>query len=236
MFGALLVLWQFALAGPPEKPGNPGLPGCLAEVADLQVQIADLEAEIEELKNKAFVPQTGQTTCFDFNENNKVIEIECTDTGQDGDIKAGVEWPSPRFEDNGDGTVTDHLTGLVWLKNANCFDKRTWFEALEDSNTLMNGECGLSDDSEEGDWYLPNVRQLHSLIDYGTTRPAITDGHPFDDIPPFSEEQDPVYWTSSNQDVVNSASVWTVNIRSGSVRNPYNRTKNFYVWPVRGGN
>ena len=37
--------------------------------------------------------------------------------------KKGVAWPNPRFTDNGNGTVTDNLTGLIWLKNANCFGK-----------------------------------------------------------------------------------------------------------------
>ena len=32
-----------------------------------------------------------------------------------------MQSPSPRFTDNNDGTVTDNLTGLVWLKNANLF-------------------------------------------------------------------------------------------------------------------
>jgi hypothetical protein len=55
----------------------------------------------------AAVERTGQTMSFA--------------AGDDGDIKAGVPFPSPRFTDNGDGTVTDHLTGLIWLKNAYCF-------------------------------------------------------------------------------------------------------------------
>ena len=36
--------------------------------------------------------------------------------GDDGDLKKGVAWPEARFIDNGDGTVTDGLTGLTWLK------------------------------------------------------------------------------------------------------------------------
>ena len=61
------------------------------------------------------LPQTGQTTCWDKNGN----VIPCAGTGQDGDIQAGVAWPNPRFTDNGDGTVTDNLTGLMWTQNAN---------------------------------------------------------------------------------------------------------------------
>ena len=53
------------------------------------------------------VPKTGQTVSYA--------------TGDDGDLQKGVAWPDPRFTDNSDGTVTDNLTGLIWLKNANCF-------------------------------------------------------------------------------------------------------------------
>ena len=53
------------------------------------------------------VHKTGQTTSYA--------------TGDDGDLEKGVAWPNPRFTDNSDGTVTDNLTGLIWLKNANCF-------------------------------------------------------------------------------------------------------------------
>ena len=35
--------------------------------------------------------------------------------GDDGDLEGGVAWPNPRFADNGDGTITDNLTGLIWL-------------------------------------------------------------------------------------------------------------------------
>ena len=119
VFSATLLFfafWQTAAAGPPEKPGNPGGPGLLAEIADLNAQIAELEEIIQEYEEFTRVPQTGQTKCYD----NVGQEIDCEDTGQDGDFQAGVEWPVPRFTDNADGTVTDNLTGLIWLKNANC--------------------------------------------------------------------------------------------------------------------
>ncbi len=35
-----------------------------------------------------------------------------------------------RYVDNGDGTVTDTRSNLLWLKNANCFGKQTWYEAI----------------------------------------------------------------------------------------------------------
>jgi hypothetical protein len=51
------------------------------------------------------LPVTGQTTVYN--------------TGDDGSYKKGTDLPSIRFCDNGDGTVTDNMTGLMWVKNAN---------------------------------------------------------------------------------------------------------------------
>ena len=73
------------------------------------------------------LPQTGQTKCYD----TAGTEIACTGTGEDGEIQAGAVWPSPRFTDNSDGTVTDNLTGLMWAKDANLAGLKPWQEALD---------------------------------------------------------------------------------------------------------
>jgi hypothetical protein len=52
---------------------------------------------------------------------------------------------SLRFIDNGDGTVTDNRTGLIWLKNANCFCNQDWWTAMKSANNLAYGYCGLID-------------------------------------------------------------------------------------------
>ena len=117
---------------------------------------------IPTMKGKyAPVPKTGQTQKYA--------------TGDDGDLKKGVAWPTPRFTDNNNGTVTDKLTGLIWTKNANCFGLKTWYKALSDAATVADGTCDLTDGSKAGDWRLPNIRELQSLFPY-TTLPA---GHPF---------------------------------------------------------
>ncbi|MGC2063762.1 MAG: DUF1566 domain-containing protein, partial [Thermodesulfovibrionales bacterium] len=77
--------------------------------------------------------ESGQKTCSD---SGVVGVILCTGTGQDADLKPGVPWPNPRFTNNGNGTVTDNLTGLIWLKNASCFGQQAWDIALVSSNTL----------------------------------------------------------------------------------------------------
>ena len=127
---------------------------------------------------KTHVPKTGQTKCWDTSEHH----IHCAGTGQDGEVRAGAPWPDPRFTDNGDGTVTDNLTGLVWLKDGNAFGTRTWHQALEDCRSLHNGKCGLTDGSQPGDWRLPNIHELRSLEDYGQHTPALPSDHPFTNV------------------------------------------------------
>ena len=71
---------------------------------------------------------------------------------QDGDLQLGVNWPNPRFTKNGDGTVKDELTGLVWLEDASCLGPMNWAEGLAAANGLFDGstvdpgggDCSLS--------------------------------------------------------------------------------------------
>ena len=226
-----LVLWQTAAAGPPEKQGNPGLPRRLAKVSELNDIVANQQetilqqaARIEEfedmLQNFAPVPQTGQTSLYH--------------EGDDGDLQMGVQWPDPRFTDNGDGTVTDHLTGLIWLKNANCFGAgNSWYSALDACNELADGDCGLSDGSNPGDWRLPNVRELFSLIDHRNAYPALPSGHPFTDA--LSSD----YWSSTTLSLSDGGEAIYVDMGYGIVS--YWGKDGLWnccdgVWPVRDGN
>lgn len=62
-----------------------------------------------------------------------------------------------RFVDCGNGTVTDTLTGLIWLKQVDCFPAQTFAEANTSVAGLRSGDCGLSDGSRPGDWRIPSV-------------------------------------------------------------------------------
>ena len=168
------------------------------------------------------VPQTGQTTSYA--------------TGDDGDLEPGVAWPTPRFTDNGDETVTDNLTGLIWLKNANCFGSRTWNDALSDANGLESGECGLTDVSIAGDWRLPNKRELFSLTHDGYSSPVVpnTAGtSKWSEGDPFTNVQLDVYWSSTTMDFL-SQRAWSVSMTIGSV-DANDKLSSAFVWPVRGG-
>ena len=128
--------------------------------------------------------------------------------------------------DNDDGTVTDNLTGLIWLKNAECTARMNWANALTYCNSLSTGSCGLTDGSVAGDWRLPNRKELLSLIDWSKNSPALPQGHPFSDV--YSGDS---YWTSTTYpDATHGA--WVVSISSGSIAYSF-KTNDFYIWPVR---
>jgi len=62
-----------------------------------------------------------------------------------------------KFKDNGDGTVTDHATGLTWMK-ADSGKGMNWADALAyAANIEVAGHS---------DWRLPNAKELQSIVDY----------------------------------------------------------------------
>ena len=178
------------------------------------IMVAVMVTDSISYAGKINLPETGQATSYA--------------TGDDGELKKGIAWPDPRFTDNGNGTVTDNLTGLIWLKNANCFSTRNWATALTDANGLASGSCGLTDGSSAGDWRLPNRKELRSLIDAGKHSPALPTGHPFTSV------QADFYWSATTY-AGETLGAWIVDLSDGSV-NIVNKTNiPYYVWPVRAG-
>ena len=141
-------------------------------------------------------------------------------------LRKGVVGPTPRFTDNKNGTVTDNLTGLVWLKDANSFGTKTWNDAVCCAGMLAAGMYGLLDGSAVGDWRLPSCQELQSLIDSSQHNPVLPDGHPFNNV------QSNDYWTSTANSI-NDDYAWYVLLYNGSVSNS-NKNYDRYVWPVRG--
>ncbi len=143
---------------------------------------------------------------------------------------------SYRYTDNGDGTVTDNRTGLIWLKKANCFGRHSWKTAMESATKLADGQCDLSDGSKAGDWRLPTREEWEAMVDDRYNYPALSNAAgtgQWKEGDAFSGVQLDKYWSSSSC-ANGSAFAWNVPLTSSNVDNG-NKTVTHYVWPVRGG-
>ena len=155
-------------------------------------------------------------------------------SGDDASKNKGVAWPSTRLTDNQDGTVTDHLTGLIWLKNAGCFTPALFAAALTDANQLASGACGLTDGSKAGDWRMPNMNELESIVDVSQSSPALPDGNPFTNL------SNSIYWTSTSYfgGQNGSPEAWAIRISDGRYINDNSSnvkaTSENAVWAVKG--
>ena len=173
----------------------------------------------------ADVPETGQTQCYDA----VGTAIACTNTGQDGDLRAGLAWPSPRFVTGTgmeSGCVIDRLTGLMWMQAPETVE-RSWASALSHADGLSL--CG------HDNWRLPNINELRSLAHVGKPDAVHASIATWlnDPAQGLQGVQAYYYWSSSS--VTGSpASAWAVSMDRGFVE-AIVKTSTFFVWPVRGG-
>jgi len=167
------------------------------------------------------LPKTGQTTCYDA---AGVALASCLGTGQDGELQTGVAETSPHFTVGAGATadcVTDNLTGLMWMRNANLpAVVQTWQQAIDYANNLSL--CGFTD------WRLSNRKELRSLINYNLANNATTLN-----TLGFTNVQANYYWSSSSY-AGSPASAWVVAMDGGSV-GAFSKARSHYVWPVRAG-
>ncbi len=117
---------------------------------------------------------TGQVRCY-----SNWREIPCPKPGQpfygqDAQYEGNV----PSYQDNGDGTVTDLITGLIWSKAVDK-NKVSLIEAKKIAQRMTLGEYSA--------WRIPNIKELYSLIDFrgytGFSRGGISSGAPANAIP-----------------------------------------------------
>ena len=163
------------------------------------------------------IAATGQTKCFDSDGG----VVQCSGSGQDGDIRAGVLWPSLRFEQNGDAVV-DRLTGLWWRRSAILTrGPVSWREAL-DSAQKLNGAGSPG----ERTWRLPTINELESLVDAERHSPALPEGHPFTGV------RD-AYWSSTSS-AFEPDWAMALYLMKGAVGVGQKKGEHFYAWAVSG--
>ncbi len=178
------------------------------------------------------LPKTGQTKCYDA----AGTEISCSGSGQDAEYAdpAGADigytrgsgtWANwnadgQRFKNNGDGTVTDRATNLMWVVDPSAAGRGgtyNWTNAINASENLTYASYS--------DWRLPNIKELVSIVDYNRTNPAINTV--------FFTAQSTFYWSSTTY--VGPTIAWVVKFSGGGVYNDYDKTTTYYIRPVRGG-
>jgi hypothetical protein len=150
------------------------LTGCTSDLEQTRQSLADREAELGEClqteitqrtelelcrtdldicTNQQKMPPTGQVHCYDGTGNI----IDCGDfnyPGQDGFYQKGCP-AEGRFIDNGDGTITDNCTKLMWQKSQ--VNPLSWQQALQ--------YCENLDLAGYTDWRLPNINELITIVD-----------------------------------------------------------------------
>jgi len=150
--------------------------------------------------------KTGQTIVYE--------------AGDDGTYQKGYPLVGDRFTDNGDGTITDNASGLMWpkdLKGAACNGGSSigWIAGI----TFAEGLTFAT----HSDWRMANLKELISIMDYSLYGPPLN--------PIFIQAVTSSYWTSTAYKG-NLDFRWGVWFTSGNCSNIH-KAGNAYIMPVR---
>jgi hypothetical protein len=139
----------------------------------------------------------GDRSAFGFNFADGRIKAYPTGQGRGPTKRSFVRCVRGRqgygkneFVDNGDGTITDAATGLMWTKS-DSGAKRNWEQAFSYAEKL---EYAGYDD-----WRLPNAKELQSIVDYTRAPDAVDSVNRGPAINPIFDLTEPEswFWTST---------------------------------------
>jgi len=172
----------------------------------------DLDKPVDNLPNITGFPSVGTNQMVAFN-NSTIIGLP--NSGEDFyGQNANYFGNEPYYVDNGDGTITDHATELMWMQEDNA-EGILWEDALSYAENMEY--------AGHTDWRLPDAKELQSILDY-TRSPATTGTAAID--PLFSctqifneagEDDYPWYWSSTTHDnwTENNEGAWGAYVSFG---------------------
>jgi hypothetical protein len=180
---------QTVLACVPDDPPSTETPTATPTSTPM-VTPSPLPSSTGTLTSSYAIVDTGQNTCY-----NDSVSIPCPAEGNV--ILSAVEGSpfygqdaqhdgnQPSYTDDGDGTVTDNVTGVMWQQapdtdgdgDIDAADKLTYTEAGDYCETLTL--AGYDD------WRLPDIKTLYSLIDFSGTDPSGYDSGDISGLVPF---------------------------------------------------
>lgn len=165
------------------------------------------------------IVDTGQDQCYDLDGAEIACPTEGTAlAGQD----AGYAGVAPSYQDNGDGTISDLNTGLMWQQTPGA--KVCWADAIANADRLNLGG--------HTDWRVPTIKELYSLMNFnGVTGMTEAASIPYLDTTYFDFEYgdesagerliDAQYWSATEYVSVtmnNDATVFGVNFADGRIK------------------
>ena len=195
------------------------------------------------------VVDTGQTVFYNGSTEISQPSAGQAFYGQDAQYTGNA----PSYTNNGNGTITDNVTGLMWQKspdtdgdgNIDADDKLTYDQAIARAGTLSLG--GYTD------WRLPTIKELYSLIDFSGKDPSGYEGTDTSGLVPFMNT---AYFdfgygdTSAGERIIDAQyasstkyvsttmngdeTMFGVNFSDGRIKGYPTRLKTFYVIFVRG--
>lgn len=155
------------------------------------------------------LPQTGQLQSYASQD--------------DGDLRQGMAWPTPRFVVRTENTVEDHLTGLMWTRNANLAGHGlAWTSALDACNALtLDGF---------DDWRLPSVTELRTLFSKNHVNPCLPPDAGFSNA---WQATGALFFWSSTTSAYDTNQAFRIDNVVALEETSAKDTTNVLAWPVR---
>jgi hypothetical protein len=217
---------------------NGALATCNSDLGTCPADLGACNADLATCTGATSPPlKTGQTTAFG--------------TGSDGDLQRGV---ARSYTDNGDGTITDNATGLMWEKKSedgsihDLGNTYLWSGASFGDTYVMDGDitsvflATLNSSAFAGhsDWRIPNINELLTIVDYQRDNPMVgpvfnTNCTPGCTVTTCSCTEPSFYWSSTNYGFSSGNIAWGYQFLQGGEYGALKSGTGYFARAVRGG-